>query len=118
MDASAGVILGVAALLGINRLIWVGDSHRRLKWVVIQLLNVTGASYMVLWGVPDFVGNMAIANYVLAALIVFHSIQNGRRLRKEERESADGADSELEDRRAEVRARLKDGGKTDDKEEG
>ena len=118
MDTSAAVILGVAALLAINRLIWVGAAHRRAKWVVIQLLNVTGASYMVLFGVPDFAGSMKIANYVLAGLIVFHSIQNGRRLREEERQSADGADSELEDRRAEVRARLKDGGKTDDKEEG
>ena len=118
MDLSLGVILAVAAVLAINRLIWVGESHRRLKWIVVQVLNLVAVCYMVLWGVPDFEGGMKIANYVLAALIVFHSIQNGRRLKAEERESAADADSELEQARAEVRARLKDGGKTDDREGG
>lgn len=118
MDASAAVILGVAALLGVNRLIWVGERFFRAKFLGIQALNLAGACFMVLWGVPDFEGGMAIANYVLAALIVFHSIQNNRRLQSEAAERSAGVDEDLEARRAEVRARLKDQGKTDDKEGG
>jgi len=118
MDASTWVILAVAALLGINRLIWVGRRHRRARFFSIQALNIAGASYMILWGVPQFTGQLAVANYVLAAVIVFHAVQNNRRVQREAQEASQDDASEDDARRAAVRARLKSGTDEDDPESG
>ena len=118
MDASTWVILAVAALLGINRLIWVGTRHRRVRFFSIQILNILGACYMVLWGVPQFTGQLKVANYVLAAVIVFHAVQNNRRVQREARERDEEGDRDEDARRAAVRARLKGESDEDDEEVG
>lgn len=114
MDSSTWVILAAAALLGINRLIWVGRRYRRARFFGIQLLNILGASYMILWGVPQFTGQLVVANYVLAAVIVFHAVQNNRRVQREAEERSDESDEEEDARRAAVLARLKDVSDEDD----
>ncbi len=89
MDTSTLVILCAAGLLGINRLIFVGERwwERRWRFIGIQALNVLGASYMVLWGVPGFTGQTKIANYLLAGLIVFHALSNTRRYQRDVQEA-------------------------------
>ncbi|HJN76715.1 MAG TPA: hypothetical protein QGF58_22490 [Myxococcota bacterium] len=114
MDASTWVIVGVAALLGINRLIWVGKRHRRIRFFGIQLLNILGACYMILWGVPQFTGQLQVANWVLAAVIVFHAVQNNRRVQREAQEASDDDTDEDDARRAAVMARLKGEADEDD----
>lgn len=89
MDLSTIVILSAAALLAINRLIFIGERwwEKRWRFIGIQALNIAGASYMVLWGVPGFTGETKIANYLLAGLIVFHALSNTRRYQRDVQEA-------------------------------
>ncbi|MCB9758285.1 MAG: hypothetical protein H6739_00455 [Alphaproteobacteria bacterium] len=109
MDLSTGVLLGVAALMAFNRVIFLGERwhRRRARFWVVQLLNLGAACYMVVWGIPDFVGQLKVINLLLAGLLVLHIVLNNRKLVQAVREAPAVEDAEREARRAQVLSRLK-----------
>jgi hypothetical protein len=53
-----------------------------LFWL-IQALNLAAACYLIVFGIPEFRTNLAVANWMLGLLFVFHAVSNNRRLQRE-----------------------------------
>lgn len=109
MDLSAATLLGVFALLAINRAVHLGEgwyTRRRLFWSV-QVLNLLGACFLVSVGVPEFQGPLRVINLLLAGLLVWHILLNNRRLTAALREAARAEAPEEDPRRAELLRRMK-----------
>lgn len=82
MDLSTGILLGVVALLALNRVIFLGErwfDHQARFWT-IQVLNLLGASALSFWGIPAFADQLRVVSWLMAGLLVFHIVHNNRRL--------------------------------------
>lgn len=111
MDLSSGILLGAAALLAFNRLLHVGERwHRRTAvfWA-LQLGNLLGACFMVLYGIPDFQGGpLRVVNLFIAGLLVLHIVLNNRSLVAAYREERRSLSADQEARRQAVLDKLKE----------
>lgn len=92
MDTSTTLLLLVAALLGINNLIfhlpnW--DQRRGLFWF-LQLLNLAVIVALLTVGIPGFAGATKAVNWVLALLLILHIVGNNARLLKATNARSDG----------------------------
>ena len=111
MDLGTGIILAVAALLGANHLATMGqDFHqRRAVFYGIQLANLAAACFLVVYGIPGFAPPLGIVKYLLAGLLIFHIVQNNRKLqRRLVALRKEGSEEEREARRQAVLDKLKD----------
>jgi len=111
MDLGTGTVLAVAALLGCNHLATMGkDFHRRRAvFFGIQLANLAAACFLVVVGIPGFVPPLGVVKYLLAALLIFHIVQNNRKLQKRlTAVRARGSEHEREARRQAVLDKLQD----------
>jgi hypothetical protein len=82
MDLSTNFILAVAALLGLNRLIFhtPGWENRRMIFWGLQILNLTVIVALIAIGIPGFTGAAKAIDWVLALLLVHHVVTNNGRL--------------------------------------
>lgn len=111
MDLGTGIILAVAALLGANHLATMGkDFHRRRAvFYGMQVANLLAACFLVVHGIPGFHPPMGVVKYLLAALLIFHIVQNNRKLqRRLVALRKRGSEEEREARRQAVLDKLQD----------
>jgi hypothetical protein len=82
MDLPTTLILAVAALLGLNRVIFhiPGWEHRRVVFWGLQVLNLIVIVALLAVGIPGFAGAAKAINWVLALLLVLHVVTNNGRL--------------------------------------
>ena len=83
MDFSTTILFAVAALLGLNHLVFriPGWERRRVMFWLVQLLNLSGAIGVLIWGLPGFDASAATAiKWVLGLLLILHIITNNQRL--------------------------------------
>ena len=82
MDLSTTLILAVAALLGLNHMVFrlPGWEHRRVVFWGLQLLNLSCVVALLIVGIPGFGGATKPINWVLGLLLVFHIVTNNGRL--------------------------------------
>ena len=83
MDSSTTILLAVAALLGMNHLVFriPGWEHRRSLFWFVQLLNLGTAIGVMVWGLPGFEATAATAvKWVLGLLLALHIVTNNQRL--------------------------------------
>lgn len=115
MDLSTGTLFGVVLLLALNRAATLGGrvfARPRVFWAM-QILNLAGACWMVLVGVPGFAGPLNIVNILLAGLLVLHILVNNRHYAAWLREQAEHSADEDARRRAALTERLSQGGQQD-----
>jgi|GEM_PF-1122064 len=108
MDTGTWVLMGIIALLVINRFLvrlpgW--DQRRGLFWGV-QLVNLAAACFMIVVGVPELTGISRTANWMVALLFMFHIVQNNSRLTQERRARLQAHSAQDEAERARILAAL------------
>ena len=111
MDLSTTLILAVAAILGMNQLIFrlPGWEHRRAIFWSIQFLNLLVIIALLAVGIPGFHGATKVVNWVLGLLLIHHVITNNSRLTTA-LQAEDVRDSEdVEARRAQIKSALSKG---------
>lgn len=83
MDTSTTALLAIAAILGLNQLVFrlPGWERRRIIFWFVQLLNLATATAVLILGLPGFEDTAADAiKWVLGLLLVFHIVTNNQRL--------------------------------------
>jgi len=111
MDLSTTLILAVAAILGMNQLIFrlPGWEQRRTIFWSIQFLNLLVIIALLAVGIPGFHGATRVVNWVLGLLLIHHVITNNSRLTAA-LQAHDAQDSEdVEARRAQIKSALSKG---------
>lgn len=79
-----------------------------LFWLV-QLLNLGAACYLIVMGIPEFRGTMAIANWMFGLLFIYHTVSNNRRLQRAMKAGRQRSAADEEEHRARIRAAIKAG---------
>lgn len=93
MDFSTAVLFAVAALLGANQVVFriPGWERRRFVFWAVQLVNLSAAVMVLIWGLPGFEQTAAVAvKWVLGLLLVLHIITNNQRLVRALQDSSSG----------------------------
>ncbi len=107
MDPSTTILLAVAALLGVNHLIFriPGWEHRRGVFWFVQLLNLATATWVMVMGIPGFQDTAATAiKWVFGLLLILHIVTNNQRLMRALHSA--GGHREHDARRSRVKAAL------------
>jgi len=111
MDTSTTTLLLVAALLGINNLIFhlpKWEQRRGLFWF-LQLLNLAVIIALLTVGIPGFGGATRAINWVLALLLVLHIVGNNGRLLKATSALHDGTAEADQAKRDQIKSALQRG---------
>ena len=111
MDTSTTSLLLVAALLGINNLIFhlpKWEQRRGLFWF-LQLLNLSVIIALLVVGIPGFAGATRAINWVLALLLVLHIVGNNGRLLEATSAGKDGTSETDQAKRDQIKSALKRG---------
>ena len=108
MDLSTTLILGVAALLGLNHMVFrlPGWEHRRVVFWGLQLLNLSCVVALLTVGIPGFGGATKPINWVLGLLLVFHIVTNNGRLLEALRQPTYENEVEINKKRAQFKNAL------------
>lgn len=111
MDLGTAILLGVVALLAINRfLVWLPGWHeRRAVFWGVQVVNLLAACFMVVSGIPDLPGMLKYANWVVALIFIFHIVQNNSRLVTARAEARKGSGPDADRKRERIQAALRAG---------
>jgi len=82
MDLPTTLILAVAAILGMNHMVFrlPGWEHRRLVFWSVQLINLIVIIALLAIGIPGFAGAAKAINWVLGLLLILHVVTNNGRL--------------------------------------
>ena len=82
MDLATTLILAVAAILGMNHMVFrlPGWEHRRVVFWGVQLLNLVVIILLLAVGIPGFAGAAKAINWVLGLLLILHVVTNNGRL--------------------------------------
>jgi len=82
MDLSTTLILAVAAILGMNHMVFrlPGWEHRRVVFWGVQCLNLIVIIALLAVGIPGFAGAAKAINWVLGLLLILHVVTNNGRL--------------------------------------
>ena len=88
MTPSDAMLLGLVALMAINHTAtrlagW--ESRLWLFWTA-QLLNIFAGSCVLVYGIPEFRGQLQAVNWLIGLLFFYHLIVNNRRFQKMHRE--------------------------------
>lgn len=115
MDLGTWILLGIVALLVVNRFLLKlpGWSQRPVVFWGVQLVNLAAACFMIAVGIPELRGLARYANWVIALLFMFHIVQNNSRLVAARRRRADDASAQDEAARERIRAALRAGEESD-----
>ena len=111
MDTSTTLLLLVAALLGINNLIFhlpKWEQRRGLFWF-LQLLNLAVVIALLAVGIPGFAGATKAINWVLGLLLILHIVGNNARLLKATSAANDGASEADQAKRDQIKSALQRG---------
>jgi hypothetical protein len=103
MDQDTFLLLGYATLTVLNRAVFVGDFAIKFRpaFYLVQLFNIIGSSYLLAWGIPSFQeGPMRFVNYMLAAMLILHSVKNNAKYEKLLRAVVSTDDGHLAKRKA------------------
>lgn len=82
------LFLALIAVIACNQFI-VRTAHWHTRmWLfwIVQLSNVILGSWVILWGIPEFSGDLSVINILVGALFFYHTIQNYIRLQQHRRE--------------------------------
>ena len=111
MDLPTTLILAVAAILGMNHMVFrlPGWEHRRLVFWSVQLLNLIVIIALLAIGIPGFAGAAKAINWVLGLLLVLHVVTNNGRLVAALAETEDGVSDEVQAKREQLKAALNRG---------
>ena len=107
MDPSTLILFAVAALLGVNHLVFrIPGWHRwRSVFWMVQLLNLGTAVYVLVWGLPGFEETAAVAvKWVLGLLLILHIVTNNQRLVRALQDAPDGPEEDA--KRSRIKAAL------------
>jgi len=106
MDPSTTILFAVAALLGLNHVVFriPGWEYRRTIFWTLQLLNLGAATAILAFGVPGFDGVETPIKWVLGLLLILHIITNNQRLVRAVRAGPDRR--ELMAKRSRIKAAL------------
>lgn len=112
LDLSTGILLAVVTLLAMNRVIFFGKEWYRAQWRfwTVQLVNLTAACALAIWGIPDFEGPMRILPYMFTGLLVLHIVQNNRKLQRAWDKARAESGDERSDQREAFLAKMKGAG--------
>ena len=108
MDLGTWILVGVVAVLGINRFLvhLPGWHQRRAVFWAVQLANLATACFMIVAGVPGLPGLARYVNWVIALLFVFHIVQNNSRLVEARKQAREATQEQDQAARARVAAAL------------
>ena len=111
MDLSTTLILAVAAILGMNQLIFrlPGWERRRTVFWSIQFLNLLVIIALLAVGLPGFHGATKVVNWVLGLLLIHHVITNNGRLTAALQAEGAHESADIEARRAQIKSALSRG---------
>ncbi|MFT5685641.1 MAG: hypothetical protein ACI8RZ_006595 [Myxococcota bacterium] len=100
----------IAVLAGNHAVLRIpGWSERMWLFWGIQALNLSAACYLIAFGIPEFRSNLAVANWMLGLLFIFHTVSNNRRFQRERGQRGRRSVKEDEVHQERIRAALKAG---------
>ncbi len=111
MDISTTLILAVAAILGMNHMVFrlPGWEHRRVVFWSVQLLNLIVIIALLAIGIPGFAGATKAINWVLGLLLILHVVTNNGRLVAALADTDTIESADVTAKRAQIKAALKKG---------
>ena len=111
MDLSTTLILAVAAILGMNHMVFrlPGWEHRRVVFWGVQVLNLIVIIALLAVGIPGFAGAAKAINWVLGLLLILHVVTNNGRLVTALADADAGVSEEVETKRSQLKAALSKG---------
>ena len=109
MTQSDLILFAAVAVLACNHAILRIPGWLERLWLfwLVQALNVSAACYMLLVGIPEFQGQLVVANWMLGLLMIWHTVSNNRRLQRAR--TRDRQANGASDRKAQIRAALQAG---------
>lgn len=109
VDHAALAFVALVALLALNRLVVAvaGSIRWRVLHWTVQVLNLAGAVYLVVLGLPGLPPGLRIIDWFVALLFLFHVVENHVRRGQAERAPQT---SDLDQRRRAIRERLRRSG--------
>ncbi len=116
MDIGTTLILVVAALLGINHLVFrlPGWEHRSLVFWGVQFTNLAAVILLLAIGIPGFSGATHAINWVLGLLFILHIVTNNGRLVAARTGSSSAEETVLNEKRDQIKAALHRGTHTEE----
>jgi hypothetical protein len=116
MDIGTTLILVVAALLGINHMVFrlPGWENRTVLFWGVQFTNLTTVILLLTIGIPGFSGATHAINWVLGLLFVLHIVTNNGRLVAAKTGEFAAADSALNEKRDQIKAALHRGNNSEE----
>jgi hypothetical protein len=111
MDLATTLILAVAAILGMNHMVFrlPGWEHRRVVFWGVQLLNLVVIILLLAVGIPGFASAAKAINWVLGLLLILHVVTNNGRLVAALAETEVSDSAEVRDKRERIKAALNRG---------
>jgi hypothetical protein len=111
MDLPTTLILAVAALLGMNQMIFrlPGWEHRRVVFWGLQVTNLTVIIALLAFGIPGFAGATKAINWVLGLLLVLHVVTNNGRLMATLNAAGDTETAAAAEKREQIKTALQRG---------
>lgn len=108
MDLSTALLCAVAALLGVNNLLFKipGWFNKRVFFWSLQAVNLGSIVALLAVGIPGFAGATTAINWVLGLLLIMHVIGNNGKLVEALRGNASEDESEVNERREQMKAAL------------
>ena len=101
------ILFAVLGIFGANHLVLRLPGWQGRAWAfwLLQGLNMGVVCFLILRGIPILLGPVAIFNYILALLLVMHTVQNNNRWGNRRV----GEETNLEEKKARLREALKKG---------
>ena len=99
MSQSDLIFFAIVAALASNYAVLRLPGWQGRMWLfwALQALNVSAASYLLVWGIPELKAQLPMGNWMLGLLFIFHTVGNNRRLQKvlQARRDRGGEDARL-----------------------
>ena len=90
------VFMVLVGIIGLNQFVIRTQQWKTRMWLfwVIQLSSVSFGSWLILWGIPGFVDELDVINWLVGLLFINHAVRNHNRLQKFQREQKELAREE------------------------
>jgi len=111
MDIGTTLILVVAALLGVNHMVFrlPGWEDRTAVFWGVQFTNLGAVVLLLAIGIPGFSGATHAINWVLGLLFILHIVTNNGRLVEAKRGAVSNDEAALNEKRDHIKAALQRG---------
>lgn len=72
------IFMGLVALLALNQFVIRTKQWEQRLWLfwILQLSSVLFGSWVLIWGIPEFKGQLNVINWLVGLLFYYHAARN------------------------------------------